>query len=885
MSRVSWRLDSVNCMALGEGAAPDQGLAEMIRNELGTIVEVNHVDYREAAEVLGRKFRSVKHSDVMWVLHELLEDQSDDVEVRHVVIDPGSYRVQGPSTLVHPPRTECWDRYFNRLESKGAPGLDELDRTTTEVVKLLAEPQAHDQKRKGLVMGNVQSGKTRHFSGVIARAMDAGYRFVIVLSGMNNNLREQTQSRLDGDLFIDPEAWVRLTGQDEDFTKKSNLPATLGRKSALWASAVVKKNITRLENLRSSLSKMPVEMRRRCPILIIDDEADQATPNTEAAKNRVSAINRKLREVWGLVEVGSYVAYTATPFANVLMDPDDDEDLFPSDFVYSLAPGDGYFGAERVFGLAGTDPDHPGLDEDGLDMVRTVTDADELKPPSKAEDRDFFDPELPPSLVDAVEWFIVASAVRRVRGQHDHSSMLVHTTYYTAPHFAMQRRLRALCEEMVTQVQDGLDKRFKESWDRESDRVIYPGGADTPAWGDVWAQIPGVLHDVEVIVDNGVSEDRLNYDDDRPRTVIAVGGGTLSRGLTLEGLVVSYFTRTSNTYDTLMQMGRWFGYRTGYEDLPRIWLAKGLDTDYAFLARVEKELREEIASISDSEHTPRDVGVRVRTHPGRLEITGAGKMANAKLVQIGMSGVLQQTFIVDGRPDTTAHNLRTVEKLLAGHHFQPIPWTEKRALQITHGVSTGAVARFLADFRYQEDQRTFTRPDLAGAVRQWLLGFAERNPWNVVLVGNVTDKDGSLSIAGTTVSRLGRSPLKGSTVAKLNFKVMTSPEDRVIDIDPARYGSSPVGSVDDQISVRRRFGDEQGLLILYPLGTHPETTSPSAARMSMPQGVGEDLLAFAIVFPYVTGDGNASDTFVSVRPTPEAVTDDESEDDLLGVEE
>lgn len=874
---------------MGEGAAPDRGLAEVIRDQLGRIVEANHVDYPEAAEVLDRKFRSVKRSDVMWVLRELLKGQDDDVEVRHVVTDPGSYPASVPSTLVHPPRTECWDRYFGRLTSKGAPGLGVLDRTTSEVVKLLAAPQARDQKRKGLVMGNVQSGKTRHFSGVIAKAMDAGYRLVIVLSGMYNNLREQTQSRLDRDLFLDPEAWVRLTGQDGDFAKKSNLTATLGRRSDLWASAVVKKNITRLENLRWSLTRMPVEVRRRCPILIIDDEADQATPNSEAAKDRVSAINRKLREVWSLVEVGSYVAYTATPFANVLMDPDDDKDLFPSDFVYSLPSGDGYFGAERVFGLAGTDPDHPALDEDGLDMVRTVTDADGLKPPSKAEDRDFFDPELPTSLTHAVEWFIVASAIRRVRGQRDHSSMLVHTTHYTGPHFAMQRRLLALCGELRQEVGSGNLVRFEEAWKRESGRVPNLRGGALESWSEIQAEIPGVLTDVEVIVDNGLSDDRLNYDDDRPRTVIAVGGGTLSRGLTLEGLVVSYFTRTSHTYDTLMQMGRWFGYRTGYEDLPRIWLTKGLDKDYAFLARVEKDLREEIASISDSEHTPKDVGVRIRTHPGRLEITGSGKMANARIVQVGMGGVFQQTFMLDGRPQTVVHNLRTAERLLAGHRFRPVPWPTKRALHIAHGVTTAAVARFLADFRYQEDQRTFTRPDLVGATQQWLRTFAERHSWNVVLLGNSTagasDRLGSLSIAGTTVSRLVRNPLRGSTVEKLDFKGITSSEDRMADIDPARYGSESVRLPAEQISVRRRFGDEHGLVLLYPLSVRPELVQKSAARIRMPEGVGEDLLAFAVVFPYVTGDDHASDSFVSVRPSPEAVTDDGSEDDLLGVEE
>lgn len=168
-----------------------------------------------------------------------------------------------------------------------------------------------------------------------------------------------------------------------------------------------------------------------------------------------------------------------------------------------------------------------------------------------------------------------------------------------------------------------------------------------------------------------------------------MGGGTLSRGLTLEGLVVSYFTRSSNTYDTLMQMGRWFGYRSGYEDLLRIWVADGLDRDYAFLALVEKDLRDEIRSVEDSEYTPRQVGVKVRCHPGRLEITSAGKMANARLVRLSMSNARQQTFIMDGRPDATRRNLRAVERLLSGCEPRPLRAGGRR--WIVRGIDTRAI--------------------------------------------------------------------------------------------------------------------------------------------------------------------------------------------------
>lgn len=880
-------------MSDGEGAAPDEGTAEIIRDQLGKIVEAKHVPYREAAEVFLTKFRKVRREYVEWVLAELADEEHDDVVIPSAVIDVSRYRGSGLTTLVHPPTTECWDQYFDQLTRKNAPGLEELERTTSEVVRLLADPHEQDARRKGLVMGNVQSGKTRHFAGVIARAMDAGYRFVIVLSGMNNNLREQTQSRLDHDLFTDPQSWVHLTQTgDQDFNREPNLRATFGRKSLLWGCAVVKKNSTRLENLRWSLSQMPVEARRRCPILIIDDEADQATPNSQADRDKISAINKKLRAIWKLVAVGSYVAYTATPFANVLIDPDDDEDLFPSDFVYSLEPGDGYFGAERVFGLASTDPDDPGLGDDGLDMVRTVTDDDELKPPSKAAEREVFDPDLPPSLEDAVEWFVVATAIRRHRWQRDHSSMLVHTTHYTAPHFAMQNRLQVLCAQMEDQARQGDLQRFRESWDQESGRVVSAAGERMLDWIEVRHHILEVLRDIEVIVDNGLSDDRLNYEDDRPRTVIAVGGGTLARGLTLEGLVVSYFTRTSNTYDTLMQMGRWFGYRPGYDDLPRIWVSDGLDQDYAFLARVENELRDEIRSINGSEYTPTDVGVKVRTHPGRLEITGAGKMHNAKLVQVGMSGVRLQTFLMDGRPEVTTANKSAADALVAGAQFEPL--REGMSARIARGIDNEAVRTFLKSFHYQDDLKTFTREDRATAMDAWMAKNAAGPTWNVVLMGNpalgAAEQYGEFRLGGANVAKLARTPLrKGATPPKLDFKAVMSPADRLLDIDPSLYGGQASGSEDAKIRIRRDYGNHKGLIVLYPLSNRvlvsDGTSKASRSRADMPTDAGEDLMAFGIVFPAVEGEGRLDDYFVSVRPLVEPTSSDEEEDVFEGVEE
>ncbi|VEH91030.1 Z1 domain [Propionibacterium australiense] len=828
--------------------------------------------------------KHVPRGFVQEVADSLRNDMDRNRVVENVVADVNAYEGSQPcpTALMS---GERWQQYRALLESGGALGLDELGRTTMDVCSLLVAPSEIGTRRKGLVMGNVQSGKTRHFAGLIARAVDMGYRFVIVLSGLHNNLREQTQSRLDRDLFTDEEFWHHLTRVDNnDFDRGNEMVSLMGRNSRLRLCAVVKKNKTRLRNLEVSLRGVPEEIREKCPILIVDDEADQATPNSEQARERISAINAALRKIWALVPSGSYVAYTATPFANVLMDPDDEEDLFPSDFVYTLDPGDGYLGAEQVFGLADPDVDNPDPQSEGLDIVRIIPlgDSELLRPPSRKAQREGFDPEPPNSLVDAVKWFVVASAVRRARGHRGHSSMLVHTTHYTDPHFAMQGRLRVVVDGMRRDVEqhhgEGLSP-FYESWKKEYKRIEVPEGQADPSWGAVAEQVPQVLSDMEVIVDNGQSEDRLNYDDN-PRTVIAVGGGTLSRGLTLEGLVVSYFTRTSNTYDTLMQMGRWFGYRPGYEDLPRIWVADGLDRDYAFLALVEKDLRDEIRSLEGGEFTPRQVGVKVRSHPGRLEITAAGKMTNARVVQVSMSGVRQQTFIMDGSPRLTHENLRALEKLLGDHELRLL--TEGGHRWIARGLTTQEVIDFLRGYRFHQDQKVFADPDLLGSAIEWLDRFARSSGWNVVLAGNSTrgagESLGELHVAGVSIPMLRRAPLRGSTVEKLDFKAIMSPADRLADIDPGVYKDLPHSTDPERMAIRRRLAGGDGLIVVYPISHLTAKDQKLGTRVDMPPGVGEDLFGFGIVYPNVADDTEQG-SFVSVRPSSDVDLGEPEEDD------
>lgn len=793
-----------------------------------------------------------------------------------------------------------WPRLRRKLEA--GPMKDvvgEIDEASTKVVAHLAAPYVHNLKKRGLVVGYVQSGKTANYTGVMAKAADANYKFFIVLAGLHNNLRRQTQVRVSRDLGAD--AWHNWTTPDADFGGATGGAALLT--GDVPSLAVVKKNQNRLESLRDWLRAIPPEIRERTPILLLDDEADQATPSTAAQRAQKRGINKLVREIWDEIKTGTYVGYTATPFANVFMDPADDSELYPADFIIDLPRPDAYYGAERVFGREPLDDaDEP---DPGLPMVRKIDDAHGLRPPSNRADRDHFDPDLPASLQAAITWFIGATAIRDARGQaNEHSSMLVHTTHYVRPHFKMKGRIDDLLNQMRADIDGGNMERFAGSYAEEAHRVGGEASLPLPTWSAVEPYIAEVLERVRVVVDNGYSSDRLDYgredEDRRPvtETVIAVGGGTLSRGLTLEGLVVSYFTRTSNTYDTLLQMGRWFGYRPGYEDLPRIWMQDGLDDDYKFLALVEEEIRQDMRHLERMKVTPRQFGIRVRAHPGRLAIVARNKMGAANQVRVTYSGQRLQTFVFDeanspiasGDAGTLDHNLAAARTFLAAcGNGRDLARVEGKARWLTFGVPPSEVVSLIRNYWFHPDQTTMRAEDMAG----WVEQSAPDRLWNVVVLGS--DKQHKTS-DGTVVSHqpvdlgletpipaVNRAPLTdpAAETGKANIKALMSHNDWFADLDTAAVRSLDESVRSDPREVRRRLAGGNGLVVLYPV-------SRSSVPMGVAEGMGtrrpmqasQDIVGLGLIFPDVDREGFASEgEYYSVHPDWE-VSAEEDEDEV-----
>lgn len=762
------------------------------------------------------------------------------------------------------------------LDSGLRDAVNNIDSESDAIVAACAEPYQRKDKRKGLVIGNVQSGKTANYASVIAKAVDAGYRFIIVLAGLHNNLRGQTQRRLDRDLGVEdgPLSWHRLTSSDGDFGPGEARNAEVIAQAGQPVLAVVKKNSARLRNLHNFLCQISLDTREsRFPVLIIDDESDQATPDSsKESAQETTAINSLVRQIWDEVSNGTYIGYTATPFANVFMSSEDrlgdghGVDLYPDDFIYVMKTPGTYFGAERLFGITSNDPRH--WEADPPNVIRKISQGDKelLLPPGN--NREAIPPQMAKSLEDAIKWFVVASAIRFTRGQRNmHSSMLVHTTHRTDPHFLTQKLIDDFLEPLQNSALDDDVEAFHEVFTREVNKAkdLYEGDAPAPTWKAVSAEIPTVLHRLRTVVDNSQSlpKDRLDYTKG-PQTVIVIGGGTLSRGLTLEGLFVSYFTRSSNLYDTLLQMGRWFGYRHGYEDLQRIWLTEGLDEDYRHLALVELDMREEIRRMISNGDKPKDITVRIRQAPGRLQITNPNKMKGVQIVETDFEGYRIQPTLFDLEdPSVLDKNLDLTKQLL--NEISPHAALEGSSQgRLFKDVDFAPIADFVSRFKTDG-----LNDELRLSGIQWVKEKLPDTKWNVVLVSG-SGSTNTLEETGFPVKTVTRTPIKGVDPRfphRINIRTLMTGSDYLIDL--TMQGFKPESgkriSIEEAKDLRKRpeWTNGQGLLLLYPISRNSESPRKSEARqpmakafqeigrpeLAMPGDESKPLMACALILP------------------------------------
>ena len=839
----------------------------------------------------------------MALLDEAVEELRDEVEqrVRRIAATAVLHGRRQSWYQGDPEDALYWPALREQLLRNGLSetAVNGIGDSASRIVAELGNPDAHEFDVRGLVVGHVQSGKTASMTAVIAKAADAGYNLIVVLAGLTDALRHQTQERLERDMIHRlRHNWYPLT-EKNSYDSQGNLleggeyrgqpTRQLPNLADQVMIAVMKKNNAPLRRMMEDIRNTPPAIRNRLKMLLIDDEADQASPNAGKTDEDPTPINRRIRELLETLPARNYVGYTATPYANVLISPCPEDapiaetgnrlnDLYPRDFIIALDTPEEYFGAERIFGRAGADPDEPGAD--GLDVVREIDD-EEVRGlvPSAGTDVETFAPELVRSLEEALDWFLLAVAARLARGHADrHMSMLIHTSHRVAVHASTRLMIAGWLERIRARLGNGDTECLKQLevlWNRENEEVDQEPSAC--GFDEVAPFLQEACNRMEIVMENSVSDKRLDQSTES-RAWLVVGGNILARGITLPDLMVSFFLRNSRQYDTLLQMARWFGYRTDYEDLVRIWMTPATRESFRRLALVEHELREEIREYALRGATPMDFAVRIRTLPG-LQVTARNRLRHARTVALDYFGQHLQTI----RFDRCDAGLLLDNWQAGGRLLEAAGVSSDSASGI---AAVGDVLRFLDEYRVHPSHR-----DLAA---EYLGSFIDRNRelldrWSVAVVqpnavdAPVGDALGPLEAPGL-IRRARLNTHLDDCVA--DIKALMSRTDVLIDL--------PADRLPDDPDWRRRWSwlnikEWRGshaeivpLILLYPVDRE---SNPSRGRLREPMDAPRDVLGFAMVFPGEPVGRSGASRYISVTlPEYRDVADIEDEEDE-GVEE
>ena len=553
-----------------------------------------------------------------------------------------------------------WNRYRQYLEmSQGIPPavVSRLDKSTQKILAQIENPfRSGVWDRRGLVVGEVQSGKTGHYVGLICKAADSGYRLIVVLAGLHDSLRSQTQIRIDegflgfdsqrrslehgqnnligaGLEYLDPAAEpakagsITTSSEDGDFSRQvadqSNFQIQTPIVLVIKKHTSILANFTRwITNVHGTkISGTESLIVKDLPILVIDDEADNASANTNKDDNSPTRTNLEIRKLLNSFERSAYIGYTATPFANIFMDAKENEthgkDLFPRDFIENVTAPSNYFGPARVFGLGGNTEDEDSME--GLPIRRSIIDFQNWIPDKHKKEFVPAKEDFPQSLELAIKSFVLTVAIRSLREQKPHhNSMLIHVTRFKNVQLIVREQVEEYLAYLVKRMRYG-DGSSKSVWDELEELFLNDFVETSSIMGvdstkTMWKSVKDCLlnsaDQIQIRTMKGDSSEALDYFEKRSVgvSVIVIGGDKLSRGLTLEGLSVSYYLRASRMYDTLMQMGRWFGYRNSYEDLCRLFTTSILMDWYSEIASASLELREEFEIMQRRNLTPEKFG-------------------------------------------------------------------------------------------------------------------------------------------------------------------------------------------------------------------------------------------------------------------------------------
>lgn len=831
-----------------------------------------------------------------------------------------------------------WERYRTYLlqqQKFSKPVVDSIDEVTDETLGNLTNPSAPDSwDRRGMVFGNVQAGKTTNYAGLICKAVDAGYKVIIVLTGFHNNLRTQTQIRLEeafvgydftasvedgahslvgvGHISSHPDLRVdtitnRSDSGDFSRTVANNFGMNPGGRPLIF---VIKKNASVLRNLVKYLkavhNKKDITGNKfisGVPLLLIDDEADQGSVDTKKMdfdtdgdpdpEHDPTTINKLVRKILFIFTQSAYVGYTATPFANIFIHSGAatekyGDDLFPRSFITVMPTPSNYIGPKEVFGLIDDDGESR---QSGLKIIRAI---DDYAASKLINERNGWMPpkhnknhmpkykgkvEITPSLRKAIISFVIGCSVRALRGQQNkHNSMLIHVTRFTD----VQERVYNQVSRYLKDIQqilmygeegskDVLLEEIHKIWLDDylpTNLSINDKQCPLHEWSEVGEQIMATAQSIIVRQINGTSGEVLDYEKHKKTglNVIAIGGDKLSRGLTLEGLTVSYFTRPTRMYDTLMQMGRWFGYRDGFLDVCRLYAPQKLVDWFEHITDSSEQLRKEFLLMCELGGTPANYGQRVKSHPV-LMVTSQVKMRHTTVLTCSYQGSISETIVYSRNKNdvesnfTAAHNL--VEKIDKNCNVYRKPIRESRVKEIPGkymwtGVDSEDVLDFLKAYKTPPHARKVQTSLLASYIQKQIDNGDLIN-WSVLIAGkDPAISSGSVKFLSYKTGLLTRSNHPALSekpdLETLVYKIrrLVSPSDESWDLTKDQYLEAQ--NLTDVNRSTRPGGEElrvvrdksSALLILYPLESQ-EWTQPDADTEAC-------YIGFAISFPGINND-------------------------------
>jgi hypothetical protein len=794
-------------------------------------------------------------------------------------------------------------RYLSNEKRFPVSVLAELDRSTDAALERLESPNRDGRwDRRGLVVGHVQSGKTTHYTSLAAKALDSGYRIVIVLAGIHNNLRAQTQHRIDeylvgrdsraikqairtaqlanqgrigvaeadwkrGETFDDFQVITNTTSEDTGDFKAVEQQMWFQVTTGARLVMVVKKQRNVLLGMTNWLSSLMAsgagtQATITHPTLIIDDEADHASVNTADSEADPTTINRLIRQLALYFSRVSFVGYTATPFANIFADPDSDHshkygpDLFPRSFIVNLKAPSNYVGPEKVFGnpgdeAAGIPPSPP------LPMHVPVEDSHPWIPDRHKKDHE--PGPLPATLREAVRLFLISTATRVARGHTAfHSSMLVHATRFkfvqSRIKVQLERELADLTSLLThgsTATRDSLLNELRGLWDKElvekyeAFRSALPDDVGSmPSWGAVTDALTKHASRFRVMAINGESTDALAYATAKEGLwVIAVGGDKLSRGLTLEGLVTSYFLRTSSMFDTLMQMGRWFGYRPGYADLCRVYTTPWLQGAFREITLAFEELRESFDEMARARRQPIDFGLKVREPSAKLLITAGNKIRRGATVDVRFAGELIQSLDVPRSGKAAENNRRSLNQLVNSLTGSPTGAVRGRKTEwhVWHGQSADDVLIFLQAYEAYHDACLLDGSERLRDYIERRRADGELREWCVCLV-SVARTTQRVQIAGLDVG-LTRRSAQDEDPAVYRMDQLAGRIEEAVDLSKKEFAEAQAESgvtgtaVPTRASIRNARPSERGLLLLYPLTRTKDEDPPKDPKDEYALGI------------------------------------------------